>query len=417
MIPKIYPKEDHGISRDKIDADALVVMDRLRQMGFTAYLVGGGVRDLLLGHTPKDFDISTSAKPEEVRKVFRNCLLIGRRFRLAHIRFGTKVLEVATFRSGDPETEALIIRDNEWGTPEQDVLRRDFTINGLFYNPEDETVIDYVDGYPDIGKRFLRTIGQPFLRFKQDPVRMIRLLKFQARFGLEIDAETRIAMLECRGDIIKSSQARILEELLRMLESGSSAPFFRLMTESGMLHLLLPALGEFLETPDGSSTLAFLEEIDLRIREGKVRSLDRIIPLSSLLFPLFEKHMNVHFVDRGRIPHLGQIQEEASQVVGEVFHPFFILPRRLKGGIVSVLTTQMRFTPLDKKRPHRLRIPSDPDFPLALQFLSLRAALEPGLKKEWDEWRAIAEESGITPHDKGREGTRRNPRRRRGRRR
>ncbi len=189
------------------------------------------MRDLVLKRKPKDFDISTSARPEQVKHVFqRSCLLIGRRFRLAHIRFGHKVIEVSTFRSGENDTD-LIIHDNEWGTPEEDVLRRDFTINGLFYNPADHSIIDYVNGWHDIQKGILRTIGDPFTRFKQDPVRMIRLLKFQARIKFNVETKTQKALLACRDEIFKSAPARILEEIFRMLESGSASPFFQLMLE------------------------------------------------------------------------------------------------------------------------------------------------------------------------------------------
>ena len=257
MEQKTYPFPLKGV-----DPDALYVMEKLRQAGYTAYLVGGSVRDLVLQKTPKDYDISTSAKPEEIKRLFRNCILIGRRFRLAHIRFGKKILEVSTFRTGDLETDALIVRDNEWGNPEQDVLRRDFTINGLFYDPSTETIIDYVEGYPDLQKQYLRTIGQPYLRFKQDPVRMLRLLKFQARFGFEIDKDAHISLLECRHEILKSSPSRVLEELLRMLESGSAKPFFKLLAEHGMLQMLLPALSKFLDTPDGKEVYDYLEEVD-----------------------------------------------------------------------------------------------------------------------------------------------------------
>ena len=161
MNPKFYPFDTHKLPLEKIDPDALYVMEKLRLNGYIAYLVGGGVRDLLLGHKPKDFDISTSAEPEQIRHLFRNCILIGRRFRLAHIRFGKKIIEVSTFRSGDNETDALILRDNKWGSPEEDVLRRDFTINGLFYDSATQEVIDYVDGYADVQKQLLRTVGQP----------------------------------------------------------------------------------------------------------------------------------------------------------------------------------------------------------------------------------------------------------------
>lgn len=381
MIPKIYPHDEHRLPLDEIDQDALFVMEKLSKAGYIAYLVGGSVRDLLLRQKPKDYDISTSALPEEIRKLFRNCILIGRRFRLAHIRFGRKILEVSTFRSGDVETEALIVRDNEWGSPEEDVKRRDFTINGLFYDPSNQTVIDYVGGYPDLQRKYLRTIGAPFVRFKQDPVRMIRLLKFQARLAFEVNADARIALLECRGEIVKSSPARILEELLRMLESRSAESFMRLMTENGVLELLMPALGEFLETRDGEDVYSFLHEVD-----NNFQDLDRSILLTCLVFPLMEKHLQIRFLDRNRIPHLGEIQNECHNVINEIFRPFFLIPRRLRIGIVSIMTSQYRMTPLEKKKISRLRFPNDPDFPLALRFLEIRACVEPGLQKVWEEW-------------------------------
>jgi poly(A) polymerase len=386
MIPKIYPHDEHRLPLDEIDPDALFVMEKLSKAGYIAYLVGGSVRDLLLRQKPKDYDISTSALPEEIRKLFRNCILIGRRFRLAHIRFGRKILEVSTFRSGDVEAETLIVRDNEWGSPEEDVKRRDFTINGLFYDPSNQTVIDYVGGYPDLQRKYLRTIGAPFVRFKQDPVRMIRLLKFQARLAFEVNADARIALLECRGEIVKSSPARILEELLRMLESRSSQSFIRLMTENGVLELLMPALGEFLETREGEDVYSFLHEVD-----NNFQDLDRSILLTCLVFPLMEKHLQIRFLDRNRIPHLGEIQNECHNVINEIFRPFFLIPRRLRIGMVSIMTSQYRMTPLEKKKITRLRFPNDPDFPLALRFLEIRACVEPGLQKVWEEWNSAYE--------------------------
>ena len=165
MLSKIFLDSKHPISEKSIDADALKVMHRLKRHGYSAYLVGGGVRDLLLNIAPKDFDIATSAKPDEIKALFRNCLLIGKRFRLAHIRFGSKVLEVSTFRSGQTKDSNLITHDNEFGTEEEDALRRDFTINGLFYDPQEHAIIDYVKGLKDIENRILRTIGNPTMRF------------------------------------------------------------------------------------------------------------------------------------------------------------------------------------------------------------------------------------------------------------
>jgi poly(A) polymerase len=381
-----YPFEKHQLPKEKVDPDALYVMEKLRANGHTAYLVGGSVRDLLLGRKPKDFDISTSALPEQIRQLFRNCILIGRRFRLAHIRFGKKILEVSTFRSGDPDNDALIIRDNKWGSPEEDVLRRDFTINGLFYDPATQEIIDYVGGYPDLEKKVLRTIGQPFIRFRQDPVRMLRLLKFQARFGFDIDPPARVALLECRQEIVKSSSARIQEELLRMLESGASEAFFRLLTEHGFIHMMMPAFGDVMESPKGEEIFSYLKEVDTTFHDPARFPLERPVLLSCLIYPLMEKRIEHRYTDRAKIPHLGEISDEAFEQLDEVFLPFFHLSRRMRGSLASILTSQYRLTPLEKKRNRRLRIPNDPDFPQSLRFFEIRCALQPALQSTWEEW-------------------------------
>ncbi len=407
MEQKTYPFEQHGLSVKQVDLDALYVMEKLRASGFTAYLVGGSVRDLLLHQKPKDFDISTSAEPEEIRKIFRNCILIGRRFRLAHIRFGKKTLEVSTFRSGLIESDELILRDNVWGSPEEDAMRRDFTINGLFYDPATQEIIDYVEGYPDLQKKLLRSIGQPYLRFKQDPVRMLRLLKFQARFGFEVDPTSQIALLECRAEIVKSAPARVLEELLRMLESGASEQFFRLMTDHGLLHLMMPAFGEFMESSNGEDVLSYLKEIDTTFHETRRSKPDRSALLACLIFPILEKRIDTRFASREKIPHLGEIYSEVQDQIDEVFRPFLQLPRRLRISLASILTSQYRLTPLDKKKKQRVRIPNDPDFSNALKFFEIRACLQPALQQTWEEWNEVCPPMDAHPHE---------PRRRRRRR-
>lgn len=385
MNPKIYQLGEHTLSKSHCDPDALKVIQTLQQAGHVAYLVGGSVRDLLMGISPKDYDMSTSARPEEIKELFRSqCLLIGRRFRLAHIRHGRKIFEVSTFRSGgNTSSEELIVRDNEWGTPEEDVLRRDFTINGLFYDPSTETIIDYVDGYCDLQKKYLRTIGLPYVRFKQDPVRMIRLLKFKARFNFEIDPEVNIALAECSPEILKSSQARIFEELLRMLESGSSEMFIDLMHEHRFLELLTPAFAQFLTLPDGEDVLDLLFEVDLRTKNGP---LDRSLLLCCLTFPYLQKHIHTHFTDRGKTPHLGEIVKEIHDAISNVFKPFFQIPRKLRMSMTSILIAQFRMTPLHKVANKKIRIPRDPEFPLALEFLSIRSTMEPALKRTLELW-------------------------------
>jgi poly(A) polymerase len=244
--PVVVARDGHSVSRRNIDGDALKVLNRLNRFDHTAYLVGGGVRDLLLRRKVKDFDIATSAHPNEVKKLFRNCRLVGRRFRLAHILFrGGKVIEVSTFRrhAGFGDADDLLIKsDNTFGNAEEDALRRDFTVNGLFYNIADFTVIDYVGGLKDIEAKVIATIGKPGIRFREDPIRMLRALRFAARLGFTLAPATARALEKHRKEVWKAAVQRILEEILRMLQQGSAADSFRLMDETGFLKVLLPRL-------------------------------------------------------------------------------------------------------------------------------------------------------------------------------
>ena len=391
MNPKVYTAEQHKISSEKVDQHAFYVIEKLRQAGHKAYLVGGGVRDLLLNVRPKDFDVSTSASPEEIRSLFRSAILIGRRFRLAHVRFGKKIIEVSTFRAGDIESSELIVRDNQWGTEEEDVLRRDFTINGLFYDPHKEIVIDYVDGYPDLEKRILRTIGQPEARFSQDPVRMIRLIKFCARFNFEIDRSTFEALLSCRSEIVKSSSARVFEELLRMLESGACKSFFHLLQEYGILAALIPELAYFLgNKEDNDSTLKLLGEIDAEIQKSEGPPPDRAILMAALIFPLFDRYLRERVKMEERSLHLGQIGQAAFHAIDCVFSSFFKMPRRLRAVMAFILTSQYRFIPLDGREIRHPRLPNDSLTPLALQLLKIRAAVQPELLPQYTLWTEAA---------------------------
>jgi poly(A) polymerase len=388
--PKVYTVSDHDIDPNLVDSDALYVTEKLRQSGFTAYLVGGSVRDLLLKRTPKDFDISTSARPEQVKQLFhRNCMLIGRRFRLAHVRFGHKIIEVSTFRSGDNESD-LIVRDNQWGTPEQDVLRRDFTINGLFYDPATHSIIDYVGGWEDIHKNTLRTIGEAEVRFKQDPVRMIRLLKFRARFGFNINPEARKALVQCREEIFKSSSARILEEILRMLESGAAAPFFNLLSESKMLDLLYPNLAKFLKGPNGQEVYLYLMSID-KIHQSKDKVLlNRPVLASCLLFPLLKHELQTQFLQHDRIPHIGDIMMLTASVIKHFETGSFVLfPRRLTAIMGGLLSNQYRLTPLSGKKHHHPRMFRNKDFPESLAFLKVRALVDKSLIETYTTWKSL----------------------------
>ncbi len=311
--------------------------------------------------------------------------MIGRRFRLAHVRFGKKVIEVSTFRAGETEEAGLIVRDNIWGTEEEDVLRRDFTINGLFYDPETEEIIDYVDGYQDIEKRILRTIGKPDVRFSQDPVRMIRLIKFCARFNFEIEKPTFEALLSCKGEILKSSSARVFEELLRMLESGSAKTFFHLLHQYGILHSLLPELAHYLEIKPETSLFSLLEEVDSEIKKQTI-TIDRSLLVSALLFPLFDEYLKESTASVEKYPHLGQIAETAHHVIDCIFNPFFKIPRKLRSIVAFLMTTQYRFVPLDGKNVKRPRASNDPFFPTALLLLKLRANVHSDLLPHYTFW-------------------------------
>lgn len=279
--PVVYTRPEHCISRKNIDPDALKVLYRLSSAGYTAYLVGGGVRDLLMGRTPKDFDVGTSAKPNEVKHVFRNCFLIGRRFRLAHVRFGDKIIETATFRQGSQSVGEIIehaaegpLEDNTFGTPETDAYRRDFTVNGLFYDIKDFSVIDWVGGMKDIEKRVIRAIGDPDIRFREDPVRMMRAVKFSSRLGFRIERKTLAAIKRRHSCILNAAPPRVCEEVFRLFPYGHSAEAFRLMWETGLLRDLLPALSKAIDATGGKTSIAwkYLSVLDglekLRQEEG-----------------------------------------------------------------------------------------------------------------------------------------------------
>ncbi len=257
--PVIIPRADHPISRRDIDPDALKVLYRLQQFNYTAYLVGGSVRDLLLRRRPKDFDVGTDAHPYQIKKLFRNCWIIGRRFRLAHVRFGNKAIEVATFRrhvlpgtENEPATaeevadeapaDLQIRHDNTFGTPEEDAFRRDFTINALFYDIATFSIIDYVGGLDDLREGVVRSIGDPSQRFQEDPVRMFRAVAFAARLGFTLDPPV-VEGIRQNGQLISNaSPARLIEEYYKVLRSGAAERTFRLLAQHGLLETITPEL-------------------------------------------------------------------------------------------------------------------------------------------------------------------------------
>jgi poly(A) polymerase len=305
--PLVVPRAEHTVSRSQIDPDALKVLYRLHQHDYIAYLVGGSVRDLLLGRRPKDFDIGTSAHPYQVKRLFRNCWIIGRRFRLAHVRFGTKTIEVATFRrlvtasemaaadaAGDEgipvdaraeeSRDRLVHRDNTFGTPEEDAFRRDFTINALFYDIGTFSIIDYTGGLEDLRSRLVRSIGDPAERFQEDPVRMWRAVAMAARLDFTIDPAIDQAIGSHRREIARSAPARLMEELYKLLRSGAAERAFRMLAERRLLEPVAPEL----QAGAGARLWQSLSAIDTyRSRfETIPDALTNSVLLGSLLVPL-----------------------------------------------------------------------------------------------------------------------------------
>ena len=266
MEPLIIPRTEHGISRKQISPNALRTLYRLHDNGFIAYLVGGCVRDLLMERIPKDFDIATNATPSQIKRLFRNCRLIGRRFRLAHLHFQDEILEVSTFRAAVPSDErdmgetghgnqtprhlkdedGMVLRDNVFGTPEEDALRRDFTINALAYNIADFSVIDYSTGLSDLQQRLIRPIGDPYVRFTEDPVRMLRAVRFAASHNFVIEPATWEIICQLSSTISRVTPARLYEEIQKLFLLGSARPVFTHLDTSGLLAALFPRLSQWL---------------------------------------------------------------------------------------------------------------------------------------------------------------------------
>jgi poly(A) polymerase len=277
--PKIIPRAAHSVSRKEISNGALKVLYRLHKSGYQAFLVGGGVRDAMLELHPKDFDIATDATPEQVRALFDNCRLIGRRFRLAHVRFGREIIEVATFRAAAVnaaddsahDDEGRIIRDNVYGSIEEDVWRRDFTCNALYYNIADFSIWDYVDGVRDVERRRLVLIGDPDIRLREDPVRMLRAVRFSAKLGFTIDEKMIATMHNCAELLSNVPSARLFDEFLKLFEAGAAEKTFYLLREHKLFAEMFPATDQELEDDPGFEefVIAALRNTDRRVADGK----------------------------------------------------------------------------------------------------------------------------------------------------
>lgn len=329
--PRIIPRSEHGISRKNIDPDALKVLYRLQRHGFLAYLVGGSVRDLLLGKTPKDFDMGTDAHPSQVHRLFRNSRIIGRRFRLVQVFFSRdKLVEVSTFRKlSDQTDDAVLQANNTFGSPAEDALRRDLTINALFYNIADFSVVDYVGGLDDLKAGLIRSVGEAEVRFHRDPVRVLRAVRHAARTGFTLTPDTQAAVEHHRGELALCPESRIRDELLRDLKGGACAAWLELAHQTKVLYSLLPNLEPIYGPPESQERQAarrMLALVDQEVAQGGVP--DEAIILAALLWPALEaRAAQVEFAPgragrvqwalfvRQMLPYLGQPVAFAKRVV------------------------------------------------------------------------------------------------------
>jgi poly(A) polymerase len=325
--PRILPRSEHPISRRDIDKNALKVLYRLHNAGYLAYMVGGSVRDLMVGRRPKDFDVGTNAKPNEIRRLFSNSRIIGRRFRLVHVFFHDGgVVEVSTFRRDpDPEEqrgepgELLITSDNTYGTPRQDAFRRDFTVNALFYNVADYTVIDHVGGIDDLERKLIRAIGDPEVRFREDPVRMLRACEFAGRLGFGIETKTQMAIHQHARELEKASPARVTEEIIQLLKCGRAGAAMQWMLELDLLQVLLPEAYAMLTA--GARGLGdfgqILPVIDRMVAE------DRPLPDTGLLAALLLPKVMLRRLDVEASAGRPMRRAEIETMIQEEIAPFF----------------------------------------------------------------------------------------------
>ena len=417
--PLIVPRPEHTISRANISEHALKVLYRLKQEGFQAHVVGGGVRDLLLGHEPKDFDVATDATPEQVRQVFRNCRLIGRRFRLAHVHFGRDIIEVATFRGAGADSEpterhienGMILRDNAYGTIEEDALRRDFTVNALYYNIADFSLIDYADGLADLRAGRLRLIGDPECRYREDPVRMLRAIRFACKLGFSIEPDTEQPLFEL-GDLLGDiAAARLFDELIKMFHTGYALETFEKLRHYGLFEQLFPATEEALAREDHDFPITFvsrgLANTDKRLQEDK--PVTPFFLFAVLLWEPVRLRFEAHLAS-GKSANDAMLLASGSVCADQ--QPRVAIPKRFSLPMREVWYLQPKFIQREGKRPYRLA--SHPRFRAAYDFLVLRAEageVDPELAA-W--WTRFQEATGTERESMTQQGAkRRRPRRRR----
>ncbi len=427
LVPRIIPRAEHGISRKNISSGALRVLYRLHESGYKAFLVGGAVRDLLLGGHPKDFDIATDATPEQTRALFRNCRLIGRRFRLAHVVFGREIVEVATFRgigeAGDSDRHVVdgrIVRDNVYGGIEEDAIRRDFTINALYYDIADFSVRDYVGGIEDLRQRRMHLIGDPAQRYREDPVRMLRAARLAAKLNFSLATDTEAPIAELAPLLADVAPARLFDESLKLFLAGHGLESLRQLHRLGLLGQLFPATAAALAGPS-SATFGRLLGYTFTSTDERIRNDMPVAPaflFAAMLWEPVRAHaetLTAGGTDAAvawtaavdRVMH-----QQASRVA---------IPKRFSMAMEEIWSLQSRFEQRQKKRVMRLL--AHPRFRAAFDFLVLRSHDEPELKEQvawWTEAQQLDGEhlsqrlaTASTPRAEGEPGKKRKRSRRR----
>jgi poly(A) polymerase len=384
---QIIPFALHGVPREQISYGAKRVTDGLQAAGFKAYVVGGAVRDLLLNKKPKDFDVATDATPEEVKRVFRRSRIIGRRFRLVHVMFGEELVEVATFRcmieTAQTDENGRLLRDNEFGDQEQDAARRDFTANALFYDPTTQEIFDYHNGYKDTRDQILRIIGDPLVRYREDPVRMLRAVRLSAKLGIKLDAATAAPIAQMKSLLDNVPEARMLDEVLKMLLSGHSVECITQLHKMELHHGLLPLLDVIFEQPMGEKfVMLALKNTDERLEQGK--------PVSpAFLFAALLWHEVLvtwnGLVKQGERP-VGAMHTAMDAVLARQKKKLAI-PHRHDAVMKEIWLLQQRFDQRSGQRPYRLL--EQPRFRAGFDFLLLRCAsneVDNELGLWWDEF-------------------------------
>jgi poly(A) polymerase len=405
-VPRVIPRDQHPISRRSISPNALRVLYRLRDAGHAAYLVGGAVRDLLIGIQPKDFDVATDATPEQVRHLFRNCRLIGRRFRLAHVVFGREIIEVATFRSGggddngegDREVHAdgRVLRDNVYGTIEEDAVRRDFTANALYYAIEDFSVRDYVGGFDDVQARVMRLIGDPETRYREDPVRMLRAVRLAAKLGFSIDPASAAPMPELASLLHDAAPARLFDECQKLFLSGHALASFEGLEAHGLLAALLPETARALASNRSGALRKMLVE-GLQGTDARVARAEPVSPAFLFALLLWPGYCRELMQLQGQGVHAIEAERRAADRITLQQSTRIALPRRFSLPMQEIWLLQSRM----RQRKRSQRLLAHPRFRAAFDFLVLRQAAAPEHAADVEYWRAL--QAGMPPPEAGEE--------------